>query len=275
MSRDGISEPTADGRIARRYPWVYVVPAGESDPLAHDRSRARSHAAPRAAASIALSVPARRPYSCPAPRVSDSSRKPEPTYDAPTPFGPYTLCPADARNFRSRRWHPALRRAGLRAIRIHDAGHTHASLFIAAGAGVVAVSRQLGHGNPAITLGVYSHAFQRRNELPPGEKPAAFMQRESVGCHSVAPGSEPEVGDREVVEKLVARGGIEPPTRGFSVAGTVALTAPKPKTRDSLISGVGPGRAGPNPCRTDSARLRRAAAYSHAARRVTHSATEL
>ena len=127
------------------------------------------------------------------------------------------MFPLDARNFRSRVWHPALRRAGLRAIRIHDARHTHASLLIAAGADVVAVSRRLGHSNPAITLGVYSHAFQRRDELPLGEKLAAFMRRESVGCYSVVPGTDPEVGDMEVVEKMVARGGIEPPTRGFSV----------------------------------------------------------
>ena len=37
------------------------------------------------------------------------------------------MFPGDERNWRSRVWHPSLRRAGLRSIRIHDARHTHAS----------------------------------------------------------------------------------------------------------------------------------------------------
>jgi integrase len=75
------------------------------------------------------------------------------------------MFPLDPRNFRSRVWHPALHRAGLRAIRIHDARHTHASLLIAAGADVVAVSRRLGHANPNITLTTYSHLFKRSDSV--------------------------------------------------------------------------------------------------------------
>jgi len=125
--------------------------------------------------------------------------------------------PLDARNWRTRVWHPALRRAGLRAVRIHDARHTHASLLIAAGADIVAVSRRLGHANPSITLGVYSHAVQSQNAPSLGEKLAAYMQREQTGCNSVVSGTRHEVPDTEVLEKLVARAGIEPATRGFSV----------------------------------------------------------
>lgn len=47
-------------------------------------------------------------------------------------------------------------------IRIHDARHSHASWLIAAGADIVAVSRRLGHSDPAVTLRVYSHFVQRR-----------------------------------------------------------------------------------------------------------------
>ena len=36
-----------------------------------------------------------------------------------------------------------------------------ASLLIAEGMNVVFVSRQLGHANPTITLGVYAHLFER------------------------------------------------------------------------------------------------------------------
>ncbi len=106
------------------------------------------------------------------------------------------MFPVDERNFRSRVWHPALRRAGLRSIRIHDARHTHASLLIGSGADIVAVSRRLGHSNPAITLTTYSHAFARRNTGGLGELLAAFMQRETVGCELVASGKN----------ALVARG---------------------------------------------------------------------
>jgi len=138
------------------------------------------------------------------------------------------MFPMDERNWRSRVWHPALRRAGLRAVRIHDARHTHASLLIAAGADVVAVSRRLGHSNPAITLSTYSHAFARRDAAPLGEQLAAFMRKEaSGGCVSVVPSPESAVPGTEVVDSMVARGGIEPPTRGFSVLQNLYLAAPR------------------------------------------------
>jgi len=132
--------------------------------------------------------------------------------------------PIDARNWRTRVWHPALRRAGLRSIRIHDARHTHASLLIGAGADIVAVSRRLGHSNPAITLSTYSHAFARRDTAPLGEQLAAFMRRETAGCALVASATNDEISsasadinNNEINKLLVAREGIEPPTRGFSV----------------------------------------------------------
>jgi hypothetical protein len=61
-----------------------------------------------------------------------------------------------------------------------------------------------------------SHAFARRDTAPLREKLAAFMRQESVGCDSVATTTEAAQPDAEVVDLLVARGGIEPPTRGFS-----------------------------------------------------------
>lgn len=42
---------------------------------------------------------------------------------------------------------------------MHDCRHTFASLMIAQGADVVFVSKQLGHANPSVTLGVYAHEF--------------------------------------------------------------------------------------------------------------------
>jgi integrase len=48
-------------------------------------------------------------------------------------------------------------RAGLPALRLYDLRHTAASLALAAGAPVKAISEQLGHSNTAFTLDVYAH----------------------------------------------------------------------------------------------------------------------
>ncbi|HEX4269597.1 MAG TPA: hypothetical protein VHY36_17045 [Steroidobacteraceae bacterium] len=78
--------------------------------------------------------------------------------------------------------HPALRRAGLRRIRIHDARHTHASWLLAAGANIVAFSRRLGDSDPGVTLKVYSHFVQRRG-AGLGDQLAAFMAAECGGAN--------------------------------------------------------------------------------------------
>jgi integrase len=59
----------------------------------------------------------------------------------------------------SRDWGNAVRSLRLPRIMFHDLRHSHASALIAAGLDIVTVSRRLGHGSPAITLGVYAHAF--------------------------------------------------------------------------------------------------------------------
>lgn len=92
---------------------------------------------------------------------------------------------ADYYNFGSRVFHPALRRAALRRIRIHDLRHGAASYMIAAGCDIAAVSRQLGHANVGITLGVYSHWFQQRTESGVGAKLSAFLAAETDGCGMV------------------------------------------------------------------------------------------
>ncbi|XOV85709.1 MAG: tyrosine-type recombinase/integrase [bacterium] len=65
--------------------------------------------------------------------------------------------PISHANLLQRTFYPALRRAGLRKIRLHDLLHTFASLLIANGEDVARVSRLLGHSSPVVTLKVYSH----------------------------------------------------------------------------------------------------------------------
>jgi integrase len=48
---------------------------------------------------------------------------------------------------------------GFPEVTLHALRHTHVSQLIASGADVVSVSRRIGHGNPSITLSVYSHLF--------------------------------------------------------------------------------------------------------------------
>jgi integrase len=47
----------------------------------------------------------------------------------------------------------------LLTFRIHDLRNTHATHLLQEGWPVIAVSRRLGHANPAITLAIYAHAL--------------------------------------------------------------------------------------------------------------------
>jgi integrase len=58
------------------------------------------------------------------------------------------------------RFYPALARARLRRVTFHSLRHSSASALIAAGAAITEVQHQLGHSNPSITLGIYSHWFK-------------------------------------------------------------------------------------------------------------------
>ena len=57
----------------------------------------------------------------------------------------------------SRAWTMLAARAGLRAIRLHDARHTHASIMLKQGVHPKIVQERLGHGSIQVTLDTYSH----------------------------------------------------------------------------------------------------------------------
>lgn len=52
------------------------------------------------------------------------------------------------------------KKAGLKAIRIHDLRHSHASLLIAKHADIASISKRLGHKRVSTTLDTYSHMFE-------------------------------------------------------------------------------------------------------------------
>jgi integrase len=101
---------------------------------------------------------------------------------------PEFVFPYHARRFRDNHFFPALRRAKLRRIRVHDLRHTAASFMIASGVDIASVSRQLGHASVAITLNVYAHQVQQRSESGVGAKLDSFVRRESVGGFLVVSG---------------------------------------------------------------------------------------
>src|SRR5262249_22177056 len=61
-------------------------------------------------------------------------------------------------------WARLVRILKLPKVTFHALRHTHASQLIANGLDVVTVSRRLGHGNPTVTLNVYSHLFGNTDE---------------------------------------------------------------------------------------------------------------
>jgi integrase len=69
----------------------------------------------------------------------------------------------------TKEWTAAMHKAGLTAT-LHSLRHTHASTLIASGLDVLTISRRLGHGSPAITLGVYGHLFK------PDDRAATIME---------------------------------------------------------------------------------------------------
>jgi integrase len=50
-------------------------------------------------------------------------------------------------------------RASLRAIRLHDVRHTHATLLIKAGVPITVVNERLGHITAAFTIETYQHVM--------------------------------------------------------------------------------------------------------------------
>lgn len=63
----------------------------------------------------------------------------------------------DLNNWRRRVFNNALKKAGLRKIRVHDLRHTYATLRIAKGDSILDTSNQLGHHSVKLTLDTYSH----------------------------------------------------------------------------------------------------------------------
>ena len=58
-----------------------------------------------------------------------------------------------------RNYDAIIERAGVARIRLHDLRHTHATLLLAAGTPIKAVSERLGHSKSSVTLDTYAHVL--------------------------------------------------------------------------------------------------------------------
>ncbi|MFH1941775.1 MAG: site-specific integrase [bacterium] len=72
--------------------------------------------------------------------------------------------PMICHNMKNRHFFPALKAAGIAAIRFHDLRHSYASLLLAQGENVKYIQTQLGHSSPTVTLNVYSHLLKETNQ---------------------------------------------------------------------------------------------------------------
>ena len=115
--------------------------------------------------------------------------------------------------------HPALRRAGIRQVRFHDLRHSYASVQLAKGEPIAAVSKALGHANPHITMTTYAHALPEERHGA-NDRMAALMgyigNKLETGCSGIvvaglAPASQ--------VTDLAERVGFEPTYTGEDVTG--------------------------------------------------------
>lgn len=87
-------------------------------------------------------------------------------------------------NFTRRTFIPALSRAEVKKIRIHDLRHTAASIAISAGATPNMVKEMLGHSDVQLTMRVYAHIFEADRE-----KVAANVNRAVDEVHEMCTSS--------------------------------------------------------------------------------------
>lgn len=75
----------------------------------------------------------------------------------------------------------AWKAAGLAAIGLHESRHTYASLMIAAGVNVKALSTYMGHASITITYDRYGHLLPGNEEERPGCSTRTSRARREVG----------------------------------------------------------------------------------------------
>lgn len=100
----------------------------------------------------------------------------------------------DADNLRRRMLKPLVQEAGAPWAAFHSFRHTYASMQLAAGVNVVALSRVLGHHSPRVTLDVYAHLLAG-DEAPPLDLATALHPAPSEGNGEATHATDPSRTD--------------------------------------------------------------------------------
>ncbi len=126
----------------------------------------------------------------------------QPIVDAPiaprSDGGSWTA--TDYRNWRRRRFDPAVERSGLARTRPYDLRHSYASLMVQAGYSPVELAAELGH-SPTLTLDTYAHLFSefaRGHRLDPEHAITAARLRGMADAAQAAPSRELAPPDAQV-----------------------------------------------------------------------------
>ena len=89
----------------------------------------------------------------------------------------------DQSHYRRRVFKKALKKAGLREIRIHDLRHTYATLRISKGDNIADVSKQLGHYSVKLTLDTYYHWTPGSKKSEVDELDTLIFEQPSAPSH--------------------------------------------------------------------------------------------
>ena len=84
----------------------------------------------------------------------------------------------DLNNWRRRVFTPALKKAGLRKIRVHDLRHSYATIRLVKGDSILDVSNQLRHHSVKLTLDTYYHWLPGKNKAEVDALDDAEYQKE-------------------------------------------------------------------------------------------------
>lgn len=89
--------------------------------------------------------------------------------------------PTRRTNWSKRVFSPAVRKAGLGPLTVHDLRHCYAATAIGQGASIYVVQRQLGHARPSITLDIYGYLFEEDLTSAADRLDAAFAALDTGG----------------------------------------------------------------------------------------------
>ncbi len=101
-------------------------------------------------------------------------------------FTSETGAPLDQSNVRTRRYYPALERAGLPRVRPHDLRHTASTLMASEGIPIHMVQAVLGHARSSTTMEIYTHVLPTSFQEVRDRMDAAYVRVQLTHSQNVS-----------------------------------------------------------------------------------------